>query len=408
MKARTIAMAAILVCLVSSAIAQSVSVGKLTGNHYGYKPEAPFTLVDLSARALVAGNLTTATLRWDAGNLATCTGAFKVKIIRPPKTNGSTAYTLVAERGPFDSSAGYLTVPLDPPIAVQVGDLLAIAQIKQSQCGGVATAVDTPAAAVVELDGDFAGPGPLTNGPGYGFHLMARASASADVLDGVITAGGAVAGNNGSFFRTSVQLTNLDSQYPIAGKIVFHPAGRSAAPDDPSVPYSLAAGASTTFPDIVATMNATGLGTLDLVSTNSPPPLATIRVFDDQGSAGTKGFTEEALPTSAALLPAEEMVIAIPADLANYRVNVGLRTLDAGAQVFTKIWDAAGVHGNNGPTKTYAPNYFEQAALSSFIGMTPPAGGMVQIHINSGSAIVYWSTTDNRTNDSAIKFAIRP
>ena len=55
-----------------------------------------------------------------------------------------------------------------------------------------------------------------------------------------------------------------------------------------------------------------------------------------------------------------------------------------------------------------APNSFEQVPLATFLGQTPPAGGCAYVRIDSGSAIIYWSVTDNRTNDSAIKFAVRP
>jgi len=56
----------------------------------------------------------------------------------------------------------------------------------------------------------------------------------------------------------------------------------------------------------------------------------------------------------------------------------------------------------------YAANYFEQPSLSQFLnGATPVANGVITVTVRSGSAIVYASTTDNRTNDSSIRFAQR-
>ena len=66
------------------------------------------------------------------------------------------------------------------------------------------------------------------------------------------------------------------------------------------------------------------------------------------------------------------------------------------------------VMGEPALMKTYGPNRFEQSSAQSFFnGVTPPAGGIIQIVLSSGSAFVYGSTTDNRTNDSHIQFAAR-
>ncbi len=386
-------------------IGQSVTVGRLTDTYYGNLPGSTgFTLIDLSNPAMSSGNVSTATVRWAAGS-ATCTSAFKVKILRPALSAFPT-YTLVAERGPFDSQEGYVTVPLTPPIAVKVGDVIAVAMVRDSSCGGMGTA--RSAASMASVSGDFSGG--TVNGTVYtGAQLLARASTDSNVVEGVIAAAGAVAGSNGSFFRTSVQLTNADDS-PIAGKLVFHPAGASASAGDPSTTFSLPAYGTVSFPDLVAAMGVSGLGSLDVVSTSGGPgPLVTARVFDDQGANGTKGFTEDVVTPAGALISSESVSLAIPSDLANFRVNVGVRSLSIGAQLFGRIYDAAGNHVANTPSKTYPADYFEQVSLATFLGSTPPpAGGSVLIYNTSGNSIVYFSTTDNRTNDSSIKFATRP
>jgi hypothetical protein len=59
-------------------------------------------------------------------------------------------------------------------------------------------------------------------------------------------------------------------------------------------------------------------------------------------------------------------------------------------------------------TRTYAANSFEQIPLAAFVDGTPRANGTASIFVTSGSAIIYWPTTDNRTKDSATKFLVRP
>jgi hypothetical protein len=376
----------------------------------GILPRTGSTFIDFANPALEAGSVSTASLWWGQETTRQfCTNAFTIKIFRPPETSTKNwpNYTLVGERGPFDSRPGLITVPISPPIAVQRGDVIAVAEIESYACGGVAFAHAAPGSSILEVFSDFNG-GPLTGSLSTGVQLMARASTSNEVLEGVIAAGGSVAGGFGSFFRTSVDLANLYAIAPIAGRIVFHPAGRSAAAGDPSVPYSLAAGAMTTFRDIMTSMNASGLGSFDVVSSNSPPPEATIRVFNDQGAAGTNGFVEDVIPPAAALRANEGMSIAIPADLTNYRVNVGIRTLDAAAVIQAQTFNSDGVRVHVSQPKLYAPNYFEQVPLSMLLDFTPPAGGRAMIAVGDGVAIMYWTITDNRTNDSAIKFGLRP
>ena len=60
-------------------------------------------------------------------------------------------------------------------------------------------------------------------------------------------------------------------------------------------------------------------------------------------------------------------------------------------------------------TRPYLVNSGSPATIltNMFNGVAPPAGGAIQIVLSSGSAFVYGSTTDNRTNDSHIQFAAR-
>jgi len=211
-----------------------------------------------------------------------------------------------------------------------------------------------------------------------------------------------------SFFRTTLQLHNPTSS-PISGRLVFHPGGFSGSDSDPTITYNLSAGATTSYADVLAAFGRTGLGSLDIVATAGPAPLAVARVFNDGGVRGTTGFSVDAARPEDALRSGETGVLIAPADPAATRFNVGLRTLDAGATLSVTIRDKDGQTIRTF-AKVYAPSYFEQQAGSVFLGAAPGPSESVAITVTAGSAIVYGASTDNKTQDPAIQVAraVRP
>jgi len=131
----------------------------------------------------------------------------------------------------------------------------------------------------------------------------------------------------------------------------------------------------------------------------------TTRIYNDAGTAGTSGFTEEVVTPYEAIRSGAYADFTIPADLTNYRVNVGIRTLGESTTFLVTVFDATGALVGNTTERTVPADYFEQIPLSAFLaGVTPPAGGLARIHITSGgSATFYSATTDNRTNDGSLK-----
>ena len=156
-------------------------------------------------------------------------------------------------------------------------------------------------------------------------------------------------------------------------------------------------------------MGQSGLGSIDVMSTTSAAPVITVRIYNDGGAtAGTSGFTEDVVAPEAALRREEIVLLAIPADAVNFRMNVGVRTMSEGATFIVSVNDKDGFSIGSPVTKTYGPNFFEQTTAQLFFNNTPlPAGGFMRIFPTTGSAFVYGSTTDNRTNDSQIQFAAR-
>jgi hypothetical protein len=192
-------------------------------------------------------------------------------------------------------------------------------------------------------------------------------------------------------------------------KFVFHPAGTPGSLADPQTSLTLSPH-QTVAPDLLSLMGANGLGSLDVYTKGEFAPLVTAHVFNDQGGP-TNGFTEAIIPRSAALHVGEFANIAFPSDLTNYRMNIGVRTLDRPVLIVKDVFGPSGNHvGDPALAESYPANYFTQVPLATFIAAegAPQANGYVRIQA-LGDVIVYSTLTDNRTNDSAIFIAqVRP
>jgi streptogramin lyase len=215
---------------------------------------------------------------------------------------------------------------------------------------------------------------------------------------------GSTPGANGTFFKTSVQLHNPGST-PIAGQIVFHASGTSGSNSDPALSYSLAPGQTQSIADLLPAMFRSGLGSADIEVTSGSSPVATVRVFNDAGAAGTTGFTEEAIRPEEALSAGARGVLLLPPDLTAFRFNLGVRTLELGASIALTLRDAAGGVVATVPRVFPATYHLQQTATDFLTGVTPPPGGSITVEIVSGSAIVYGATVDNITGDPSLQIA---
>ena len=400
-----------LLTIASMPLAAQTTAGDLSWQPGGAVASGPLTYIDFARPVTMDGTVTEVTLRWHAD--APCSEQIKFRFFRPGAGGPLGALQLVGTAGPFTSANPALpgvfpdnnVIRLSfPAIAVKRGDVLAVTQMK-SGCGGVGVVTGRPNDVLYETSADFNG-GALSASSTIartGVRLNAAAHTSAFRHVGVIPAAGSTAGNFGSFFRTEVTITN-PSPYGMGVALVYHPAGRSADPNDPRRNTLLVGNESRTYTDIVATMGQTGLGSIDVLTTGFTPVITT-RVYNDAGTAGTSGFTEEVVTTYEAVKSGAYADFTIPADLTNYRVNVGIRTLGESASFLVTVFDASGALVGNTAERTIAANYFEQIPLSTFLtGVTPPAGGFARIQVTSGgSAVFYTATNDNRTNDGSLK-----
>ena len=240
-----------------------------------------------------------------------------------------------------------------------------------------------------------------TGAAGYSVSVSGSSTAG-DVV--VIPGVGSLAGAFGSNFRTQLQLTNGGGT-SIAGNIVFHPAGASASPSDPSMGYLLQSWQTINFNDLLPAMGQSGLGSADLVPTSGPAPTAVARIYNDGGAAGTTGFSEPTFRASDALQVGDSAVFVLPSDSVNYRFNLGVRSLGDGVTVAFTIWNASGTLAGTA-TKTFSANFFTQATGAQFLGVASlPTGGSIGMTVTQGSGIFFAPTVDNRTQDSSTQFS---
>ena len=218
---------------------------------------------------------------------------------------------------------------------------------------------------------------------------------------------GSTEGMGGSFFRTSVQLHNSGTT-PSVGGIVFHPSGVAGSVQDPVLTFSLAPGQTRTIPDLLPAMNLSGLGSADVILTLGSAgniPVVSARVFNDAGAAGTTGFALNALLAEDALRAGHRGVLFVPSDPTAFRLNLGVRTLTADVALTLTVRNAEGAVLGVVP-KFFPAVYHEQRSADAFLnGLALPAGGSVTVLVESGSAIVYGATVDNRTGDPSLQIA---
>lgn len=399
----------VLACLfVSSLSAQPLTVGlhvpDPTSTATITSTLAPVSYVNLADSAPAAGTVNKASVYWSVA----CSNAFKIAFLRPVfGTNSS--FTVVATRGPFNAVAGRNDVTLSPPVSLAIGDLIGVVQMQPSNtCGTVRTMQyggHTGYNLITTSDISASGAlGAFSNfSPGFGFSAVAYASDP--LLVRILPVAGAVQGAT-AFFRTAVQLYN-PSGTSMSGNLVFHKQGQPAAAGDPSLPFTLLSGHVQSYPDLITTMGTSGLGSLDVVTNGGAQPIVTARVFSDGGAAGTSGFFEEGVLPADAIDYFRRGILFTPEDPVNFRMNIGIRTLDSGATLTINVLDANGAFLGS-RTVTYPANYFEQDPFAQFTGLsTIPAGGRIQISVSTfgGSVIVYSSVVDNRTSDSTYRLA---
>jgi hypothetical protein len=403
------AFAILVILFAASLAAQPLTVGTQivdSGGTATITNGGPVTYVNLSDGATANGTVNKATVAWSA----TCSNAFKIVFLRET-FNSVAAFTLVASRGPFNATSGRNEVTLSPAVTVSQGDLIGVVQLQPlATCGSVRTQSfpnNTGYNLVTTADMSTTS-GTIGGSTNYssGLAIGAIAYNTDPLLVRILPAAGAAPGAT-AFFRTSLQMLNPTSN-TISGNLVFHKQLQSASPGDPSLPFSLSPGQSVSYTDVVATIGSSGVGSLDIFTAGGNAPIATARVYSDGGSAGTSGFSEEALAPNDALDFFSHGMLLIPPDLTNFRMNIGVRTLDTGATLTVSTYDSSGNLKGTRTLPAYGPNVFDQLPVATFTGLSsvPPGGYMlITFNVFGGRAFIYSSVIDNRTSDSTYRLA---
>ena len=228
-----------------------------------------------------------------------------------------------------------------------------------------------------------------------------------DVRIAVLTVIGSTPGQFNAYFKTAVQLWNADV-IPHNYRFVFHPSGTPASPSDPSANLTVPAGAVEYYADFLPAIGVpTGLGSLDVYvpsnEVNIQQGAATVRVYNDAGTAGTTGFTEEFYDPSKAYAAGDTASFILSPNPSAFRNNVGIRTFDGGAAMTVILRNSSGAVIKT-LTKSYPANFFQQVSIDSFVGVATLVGNEVlQMQFVSGSGITYVSTVDDTTQDPSVQ-----
>lgn len=408
---QTVRFSCLLLLMAAPLFPQALTIGPgFSGNPNGSDSAVASvrTDIDLAGPASATGSVTSVHVYWSSSG---CANAFKVKFFR---RSGNTL-TMTTERGPFSSAGNDMTLAMSPAIPVLQGDLIGVARV--ANCGNPAAFYGITTGGFVAYGSDVTGSVDLAAGlPVSGSLAIGGTGTATEQIRGFIPVVGSAAGSNGSNFKTSLQLLfgAPSSSGSITGKLVFHPASTSGTSTDPTITYNVGADQVVTYSDIVATFGRSGLGSVDLITaTGATKPVIITRVYNDAGTAGTSGLTEDTIdPADPRVINAGFTAFLVtPVDPTKTRFNIGVRTGASGATLTAILRDTNGTILKT-VTKTYLPNWFEQvdangASSNSFFGVTAVGPNQsISINVSSGSAIVYGSTTDDITNDPNIQFAV--
>jgi hypothetical protein len=396
-----------MVLVATSATSQTLTMGNAPS--VPNSSDAPIattrTAVDLTNPANATGSLTHVAIGWSSSG---CTAALKVKVFRRVGDN----FTLVAERGPYNTGSDGVVFDLQPPIAVMEGDVIGTARV--ANCGN--PVVYNPSgivlhASYLEIAGDVSSfsYSPSAEYPGQ---LAAAGTGDAtEVVAGVITSVASNPGRLSSYYHTLVQMLALPFSGRLTGRFVFHPKLVPGSPLDASMSFSISGGDVQSWADVLTSMNATGQpGSLDIVVPwGQQMPLIGAQVYNDQGANGTSGFREEPVATTnhgfsvntSVVFPGATAFLFGPADAARYRSNLAVRSLEAGVTGTVQAFHADGSAAGSMVTFRYGPNTWDQKSWADFTGAALVGGDYLSISVYQGAAIFDGSIVDNVTNDPA-------
>jgi len=398
MRLSPLLLALLLLLVAFTAGAQTIGNYTFLGNGSALNQDTPYTVVDLNSPATEAGTIGTVSVR---SSRFDCTDGFKLKFFR---RSGNTL-TSIDERGPFSLNGTNTTVQLVPPVTVKRNDLLGVVAL--DSCMSVAGQTPVLSAEAIQFQGD-AGTANLSTGtrlPLFALAAYGAQSPTAEIRMQTILVAGAATGVNGAKFLTDVFLTAPPAGIS-HGRLVYHREATTGFDDDVSVTFDVEPRNSKTIANIIgSSLGLSGKGSIDIYTKiGFEPPIAAARIYDDAGSAGTKGFSFDALKITDALGVGEDGILFTPQNTARFRMNIGIRTLDFPTQIDFALISSTGIQRSI-VTRTYPANYFVQPDATSLLGLATQPGDTINIFPIDGPVFVYGSIIDNTTNDPSLQIA---
>jgi len=274
----------------------------------------------------------------------------------------------------------YLTTKLNSyPVTRRASAPVNVRYIITAEISKGTQAVESMDACVATLDIELA--------PDENFRKLTRRA--------VIPVAGSTAGAFGGKFRTALELRGNAS---MKGRVVFHPAGRVADDNDPSLPYSFIGNPIVAWDDVVEAMGQSGIGSIDIIpdeGTLDSVPGITARLYNDT-SIGTFG-TEVPAVLPYSYLDSRSLEVPIPS--ARFRTNIGLRTFGA-TKIKVVTYDARGrLQGFK--DYSFAAGWMQMTSAEQLSGETLAPGASVTLLV-TGSAVTFYTITENQTNDPSV------
>ena len=231
--------------------------------------------------------------------------------------------------------------------------------------------------------------------PGFITRIDAAATLPDAPPSAIVPVVASLPGAFGSHFTTSMQLGN---PYPfaIAGRIVVRPAGASASAPV-STPYSLAPFATTTIAEVIES----GSGSVDVLAAVGSAPVIVTTMTE---TTSMNRLHIPAVDPADAIATGMRGTLIAPADPAQQRFNIGIRTLHAGATLAIHLYDSSGAAVAS-VTRPFDANYFRQFSFAELLGTEPEANQTVTFEVLSGSAIVYGAAVDNTSGAMTLQIA---
>lgn len=226
----------------------------------------------------------------------------------------------------------------------------------------------------------------------------------------IVPVAGSAVTADGSKFHTSLRLTTRNNT-TLTGRVVFHPQG-AISENDPAIPYRLEGtfnslhSSSQSWDDVVATIGASGIGSLDIVPDDPDvtAPEVEARAWNDK-SGYRNGGRIPVLPSSQLLAPSDDFIrhFVVANEEGKYRTSVGFRTYGL-KTVAVRVY----VDGHMLNEFVIPPNTHRQMTLEQLANGPVADGSLVTLtplYPNNrfdSSLYIYYTLTDNSSNDPSV------